>query len=681
MRFDDLKLRTKVIIPVALMGLMVIGMVALGDFRLATLSSSASDLIDKRNRADFELARTSRAIAYVPYAVLAAIMYDSSTPGGQAAQADFAKAGDDAAASLDIVAGLLPEKGQEIAKFKQRASELLSAAKPAYDIGVATPGLDQGLGLKPKEIELMAQGAKLANDVDMSSRALVKDIKVFNDALLQQNVQAAIDLHADSIRAMAELAAVGALALFLAGGFALWISTAKITRPLNALALRMKSLAGGDASVTIDGLERRDEVGEMAQAVQVFKQNAIDRVRAEQEAQTSRATADAERQRAAAERAQTTEMLNSAMQSLGEGLRKLADGDLTARLEQGFAGDLARIRDDFNLTADKLAETVRAVVASTRAITSGTREIATASDDLSHRTEQQAASLEETAAALEEITQTVKKSAQGAKHAAEVVAHADDDAKKGAVVVKQAVEAMNAIAQSSEQIGQIIGVIDEIAFQTNLLALNAGVEAARAGDAGKGFAVVASEVRALAQRSADAAKEIKGLISTSASQVGVGVELVAESGLALDRIIEQVSEINRVVADIAAGAQEQATGLSQVNVALNQMDQSTQQNATMVEESTAASHSLSQETSQLKQLVDQFRVGDDKQNALRRELEKAAPHAFAKPASPPARAAAKAPAVAAKPPAWAAAKAAPSATVKRAKAAGGGRGADDWSEF
>ena len=192
-----------------------------------------------------------------------------------------------------------------------------------------------------------------------------------------------------------------------------------------------------------------------------------------------------------------------------------------------------------------------------------------------------------------------------------MVANAEDDAKKGAIVVKQAVEAMDAIAKSAEQIGRIIGVIDEIAFQTNLLALNAGVEAARAGEAGKGFAVVASEVRALAQRSAEAAKDIKGLISNSTTHVESGVKLVAESGKALERIIDQVSEINRVVANIASGAQEQAASLQQINTAINSMDRSTQQNATMVEESTAASHSLSQETTQLAGLVEQFQVGSD----------------------------------------------------------------------
>ena len=316
----------------------------------------------------------------------------------------------------------------------------------------------------------------------------------------------------------------------------------------------MRALAQGDLEVEIDGLDRGDEVGEMANAVQVFKTNAIERVRVEKEATEHRAEVEAERRRVEAEKARAAETQTQAMSQLGDGLRRLAGGDLTSRLDQRFPTEFAKIRDDFNAAASKLMETVRAVVASTSAIHAGSHEISTSSDDLSRRTEQQAARLEEAAAALDEITATLKKSAEGAKQAAVEVASADGNAKKGAVVVKQAVEAMDAIAKSSAQIGQIIGVIDEIAFQTNLLALNAGVEAARAGDAGRGFAVVASEVRALAQRSAEAAKEIKSLISTSSSQVDSGVQLVAESGKALDRIIAQVSKINGIVSEIATSA-------------------------------------------------------------------------------------------------------------------------------
>ncbi len=319
--------------------------------------------------------------------------------------------------------------------------------------------------------------------------------------------------------------------------------------------------------------------------------------------------------------------------SIGVALAALAGKDLTYRLSSEMPEAYRKLQADFNGAIEQLEDVMKSVTGSSSVIHSGTREISTASDDLSRRTEQQAASLEETAAALHEITATVEKSAEGANHARQVVAAADEDAKKSAVVVRQAVEAMDAIAKSAHQISQIIGVIDEIAFQTNLLALNAGVEAARAGDAGRGFAVVASEVRALAQRSAEAAKEIKGLISASTTQVDHGVKLVAETGRSLERIVTQVAEINEVITEIASGAKEQATALAEVNTAVNQMDQVTQQNATMVEESNAASHSLSQETEQLSSLIGQFRVGASHGgDAMRRALQEAAPHAFRPPA-------------------------------------------------
>jgi len=298
-----------------------------------------------------------------------------------------------------------------------------------------------------------------------------------------------------------------------------------------------------------------------------------------------------------------------AVNEIAGGLAHLAENNLERRLTRTFIPAFEPLRMDFNRSLDKLQSTMVRIADSTDAINSGTSEILIASDDLSRRTEQQAASLEQTAAALDEITATVQKSAHGTGHARQVVATADEHAKKSELVVRQAVEAMDAIARSSQQISQIIGVIDEIAFQTNLLALNAGVEAARAGEAGRGFAVVASEVRSLAQRSAEAAKEIKGLISTSATHVDHGVKLVAETGHSLQQIMTHVADLNEVISEIAAGAREQAIGLAEVNTAVNQMDQVTQQNAAMVEQSTAASHSLSRETAQLSELIGQFQIG------------------------------------------------------------------------
>jgi methyl-accepting chemotaxis protein len=281
---------------------------------------------------------------------------------------------------------------------------------------------------------------------------------------------------------------------------------------------------------------------------------------------------------------------------------------MSVRVADAVHEDYKVLVDDFNSAVSSLETTLQNVRDTVASVSGGSSEISSASEDLSRRTERQAASLEETAAALDEITTTVRKTAQGAVHARDVVGQAQSDAERSGQVVRDAVGAMSAIESSARQIGNIIGVIDEIAFQTNLLALNAGVEAARAGDAGRGFAVVASEVRALAQRSAEAAKEIKALISASSQEVGRGVGLVGQTGQALTTIMTQIKEINGVVGEIASSAAEQATGLHEVNTAVNQMDQVTQQNAAMVEQSTAAAHKLLSESRALMDLVSRFKL-------------------------------------------------------------------------
>jgi len=366
-----------------------------------------------------------------------------------------------------------------------------------------------------------------------------------------------------------------------------WYVTRGVSRPIERLRGAMREVAEGDFEIRIGNITRDGDIGAIARDID----RVTDRIKAALDEQSA--------MRSEGEYVITT---------LGTGLRNLSEGNLSAPITEIFAEDYEPLRADFNATVDKLSDLITKVVESCESIRGRSSEISQSSENLATRTETQAATLQQTAAALEEMTVNVNAAASNAREVETVVKRARSDAQESARVVQSAVDAMNAIDASSSQISQIIGVIDDIAFQTNLLALNAGVEAARAGDAGRGFAVVASEVRALAQRSSGAAKEIKTLIGDSTQHVGRGVQQVGRAGEALASIVDKVAHISTLMSDMAEGASQQSTGLAEINIGVTQLDQVTQQNAAMVEESTAASHSLHQETTTLATLVAHFRT-------------------------------------------------------------------------
>ncbi len=509
----------------------------------------------------------------------------------------------------DVLAALTardPAAGLSIADvkagMKEHADSFRAALAHESELNVA-PAVREALkGVETPLAEYIAAAEKLAAmaEVDPASamaglpgfmkqfEALEGAMEAVTDVMSADSQASVIAANNAGNFAMMLVAIVAGLGLMIAAALAFGIDRLLI-KPIKTITAAMTRLAGGDETVDAPYVGRGDEIGEMGSALAAFKQAGIDHREAQKVAQ-----------------ARNEAVVN---QSFGQGVSRLAEGDLTYRLEQDVPAAYEQLKQDFNLAMDKLQAAMRGINENSTGVKTAASEISNAADDLSRRTEQQAASLEETAAALDEITATVRKTADGARQTNAVVAEAREEAERSGEVVRNAVSAMGEIEGSSRKIAQIIGVIDEIAFQTNLLALNAGVEAARAGEAGRGFAVVASEVRALAQRSSDAAKEIKTLIMASSQQVEGGVELVNRTGEALQKIVVKVAEISGLVSEISASTQEQSTGLAQVNTAVNQMDQVTQQNAAMVEESTAASHALAGEADALTAMVSKFRVG------------------------------------------------------------------------
>ncbi len=529
-----------------------------------------------------------------------------------------------------VLVGTTAEVDASVATIERLAEAYAKSAKPLDDLMAAGKGVttdEQEILASIKATEIKTQ--PLITEVVRLQRAGLADAA---KTLLMQKARPAfiewlgrinqfIDLEeaknksvGSEARAVAD-AFTWLIVLFCGGAVVLGSAVAfwatRSIKPLRDLTAAMRQLAAGDAAVVIPAADRKDEIGAMAATVRIFKDTAQERAHLQAGAAAFQQELDTKLK----QKEQAFELVGREQKAVVEdmalALSGLAKGNLTSRLDRAFAAEYEKLRADFNGASTSLRDALRSIATATDGISSGSDQIAHASDDLSRRTEQQAASLEETAAALNLITVTVKKMAGGAGEAAQVVATTRQEAENSGAIVQEAVHAMGKIKESSNQISQIVGVIDEIAFQTNLLALNAGVEAARAGDAGRGFAVVASEVRGLAQRSAEAAKEIKALISASTSQVDSGVALVGQTGSALKGIIDKVATMDTLVREISASSQEQATGLAEVNIAVNQMDQVVQQNAAMVEESTAAAHALRGETEELATIVGRFQFGEE----------------------------------------------------------------------
>ncbi len=439
---------------------------------------------------------------------------------------------------------------------------------------------------------------------------------------------------------------IASMVIIAAAGFGLAVLVGRtISGSIGAMSGAMGRLADDDLAVEIPGQGLDNEIGEMAKAVQVFKDNAAAKRQLEKEQEHQRQVEAGERRAmerfaedvSALARAAgagdlsarlsldgrdggllvVSEHLNALVETVEAGLDEtgtvlaaLAEGNLTKRMVRDYQGAFLRLKEDSNATAERLAHIVGDIAGTTDLVRTATSEIAAGTTDLASRTEQQASNLEETAAAMEELTATVRQNADNARQARQLSATARESAEKGGGIATEAVAAMSRIEQSSNKISEIVNMIDEIAFQTNLLALNAAVEAARAGEAGKGFAVVATEVRALAQRSGEASKEIKGLIGESSQQVGEGVGLVNKAGDTLEEIVTSVKRVADIVEEITSASEEQATGLDEVNSAVANMDEMTQQNAALVEQTTAAAQSLEDQARGLIKLVAVFNTGD-----------------------------------------------------------------------
>ncbi|EHS52782.1 methyl-accepting chemotaxis sensory transducer [Rhizobium sp. PDO1-076] len=621
MNISNLSILKKVTLVVVLMGVAAAAIAAVGAQGLGSLGASLKD-----TGAREEVAREAMDLR-VDIIAISRMTYQLALAPEKAA---------------DFQAETEKRSGEMLARLPKIAStadanetKLLDGIRTTLDsyfnqirAMVAVAGSDAG-----KDPAVMKAELGKALDAQKIVTAAVKEYSTYSATTLATS---RADALAASTQTMLVLMATAAVCIVAGVAVSFLLARRGIVNPIRSLTGIMSDMAAGKLGETIPGTDRKDEIGEMARALEVFRANeqqmrAMEAQEAALHAQSkdlqssisgivaaaaagdfskriAKSYDDADLKRFADSVNELVESVDLGVTEVRRVIAALSEADLTHDMQGNFQGAFAELQTNVNQTMATLRGTMQNIRQAAGTITDNSGELSSSANQLARRTEQQAASLEETAAALEEITTTVKTSTERAHEATQMVRETKDSAGKSGDIVRNAIDAMGRIEQSSQKISQIISVIDEIAFQTNLLALNAGVEAARAGEAGRGFAVVAQEVRELAQRSANAAKEIKTLINTSAVEVKGGVSLVLSTGEALKEIEGLVNRVNDHVTSIARAAQEQSLALGEINTSVNHMDQMTQQNAAMVEETTAASQVLAGEARQLQAQLQRFQL-------------------------------------------------------------------------
>lgn len=603
LRFQDLRLRTKIAIPLIVLGLISVATAVYAGREYARIQKAYSDLISHNATAILDSGRTTRAMTDIVRDLYKAIAYPEFMKQNATSIEDVRKAYDRAQFQLIEAKISFPQKAAEF----DAMGRALSALKPQIDDIVAQAAKDEDLAA----LSVMSQ-------LDRTIGEIVTAAGKLNEAIKTETQATSETLDAEASELSIVILGLSALGILLGLGGAALLTRFSITRPLEALRSRMDDLARGDYAVEVQGQARKDEIGAMARAVQVFKENGLAVQRLEAESAEGRDLSEQQRRQIETERAEQAKQQEQlareqglVMGLLAEGLDLLSKSDLSHRIDAEVTAAYEKLRDDFNTAVEHLSMTITTIQATAADVGNAAREINMGADDLSKRTEEQASSLEETAATTEELAASVKASAQASKQAVSLADEAMSVAQRGGAIVHDAVAAMARIETASRKISDITSVIDEIAFQTNLLALNAAVEAARAGDAGRGFAVVASEVRTLAQRSGEAAKGISALISESGAEVAQGVGLVRSAGEALDQIVAASRKVSATVSEISAASAEQANGIDEMSLSVALMDEMTQQNAALAEQSAASASALGDQIRRLNDLVSSFRTRDN----------------------------------------------------------------------